>query len=527
MLYPLLYPKNKYYIYVMGYTYKNMIRLDKKNKKGYCPIVLRVTFQREYILISINEKIKVAEWNSKDEVPKRICAKRITIIDLLSEKRTKIEALINHHRLKNGEFPTISELKNLMKSDTPLKISNKGKSVFEFFDEFIVEYSKKKKLTNGTQKVYRPTKLRLLDFFEKYQRPAIWSTFDTLFYEDFTSFYIDKGYKENSIGRIIKTLKTFLKYISLNFNLVKPEQYAEFKVKKEPTSFIIINKEDLIIIKLQLGLLNSKKYKWFKKTKLELEEECSLMILLFLCLTGMSYVDFEKLTLNDIMDYDNIKDLNDESVLSIKYIRQKTNINNEVFITLTEDLIELLILVVLTRNAWFNNVNNIIEKVQKEIIDIEKYSYHQKYKFLWGKVKIAKTNTKKDIRQKSLIFLPYISNQHFNHLIKIAAAKIGIDDDVTINEKRNGKMIKINTTKSKLITSVTGRRTFITHSLKDGIPMEVLMGATGHKDIKTLLRYAKIDQNTVNKEFMATKKRILPTEKWEQKKLSDFDDSNF
>jgi hypothetical protein len=67
----------------MGYTYKNMIRLDKKNKKGYCPIVLRVTYQREYILISINEKIKVSEWNSKDEVPKRICTKRITIIDLL------------------------------------------------------------------------------------------------------------------------------------------------------------------------------------------------------------------------------------------------------------------------------------------------------------------------------------------------------------------------------------------------------------------------------------------------------------
>jgi len=512
----------------MGYTYKNMIRLDKKNKKGYCPIVLRVTYQREYILISINEKVKVSEWNSKDEVPKRVCTKRITIIDLLSEKRTKTEALINHYRLKHGEFPSISELKNQLKSENPLKISTKGKTIYEYFDEFIVDYSKKKNIKNGTQKVYKATKLRLIDFFETYHRPPIWSSFDTIFYDDFTKFYSDKGYKEGSIGRLIKTLKTFLKYIHINFQLIKTEQYIDFKVKKEQPSFEIITKEELVLIKLQLGLINSEKYKWFKRTKLELEEQCSLMVLLFLCLTGMSYVDFEKLTLNDIDDYDNMQDLNDDSILSITYIRQKTNINNKVFITLTEDLIELIILVVLTRNAWFNNINNITEKVQKEIINIENYTYHQKYKFLWDKIKIAKKNTKKDEedkKYKDLIFLPYLTNKQFNFIIKRALSKINIDNDVTFYEKRKGDMNKIDTTKSRLITSVTGRRTFITHSLKDGIPMEVLMKATGHKDIKTLLRYAKIDQNSVNNEFMASKKRILPTEKWLQKKQSDFDDS--
>ncbi|WP_280640578.1 tyrosine-type recombinase/integrase [Hymenobacter volaticus] len=43
-----------------------------------------------------------------------------------------------------------------------------------------------------------------------------------------------------------------------------------------------------------------------------------------------------------------------------------------------------------------------------------------------------------------------------------------------------------------LLSSHTRRRTFVTQSLERGMPIEVLQKFTTHKDLKTLMRYAKV-----------------------------------
>jgi integrase len=296
--------------------------------------------------------------------------------------------------------------------------------------------------------------------------------------------------------------------------LVKPEQYKEFKVIKEEPPFEILTKEELLVIKLQLGLVETEKYEWFKKIELTERQKLLLRILLFLCWTGMSYVDFLKLNYNDI---ENIDDLDEDSILSIIYNRQKTNINNKVFITLTEDIIELLI------QELYSQIPT-KSKLKKDAIVLKNDSYLNKYKTLWNLTLEIRRIFKGDKFWTPHLFFP-IGNQDFNKEIKFVLAIIGIDKIVSHYEKRHGLVSETKIEKFKLITSVTGRRTFITHSLKDGIPMEVLMKSTGHKDIKTLLRYAKIDQNVVNSEFITNKKRILPNEKWEMKKQSNYEDS--
>jgi len=45
-----------------------------------------------------------------------------------------------------------------------------------------------------------------------------------------------------------------------------------------------------------------------------------------------------------------------------------------------------------------------------------------------------------------------------------------------------------------LISSHTARRTFITQCLERGIPPEVVMGYTGHKDIRTMMIYVGITE---------------------------------
>ncbi len=490
-----------------------MIRVQKMNKNKECPVVIRVTYQRKYILIPTNEKIKKEHWNSKDEVPKKICPNREVIMLRIDEEMSKIRNIILQHRVKYADYPTIADLKNLLKKND-FRPQSKDKSIIQYFDDFITDYSKKKKIQKGTQKIYKATSLRLSEFFTQYERPAIWQTFDSIFYTDFVLYFTDKGYKESSIGRIIKTLKTFLGYIHTNYQLVKPEQYKEFKVIKEEPPFEILTKEELLVIKLQLGLVETEKYEWFKRIELAEREKLLLRILLFLCWTGMSYVDFLKLTYNDI---DNIEDLDDDSILSIIYNRQKTNINNKVFITLTEDIIELLI------QELYSQIPN-KSKIKTKGIVLKNESYINKYKTLWNLTIEIRNIFKGDEFWTPNLF-SQIGNQIFNKEIKFVLAKIGIDKIVSHYEKRHGLVSETKIEKFKLITSVTGRRTFITHSLKDGIPMEVLMKSTGHKDIKTLLRYAKIDQNVVNSEFITNKKRILPNEKWEMKKQSNYEDS--
>ena len=96
--------------------------------------------------------------------------------------------------------------------------------------------------------------------------------------------------------------------------------------------------------------------------------------------------------------------------------------------------------------------------------------------------------------------------------------KIGINEKIYIIEKRSRKSNKVEYKKCDVVSSVTGRRTFITHSLQDRISMDILMKSTGHTDIRSLLRYNKVDKDEVNKQFLDKKQRLSPTDKWIERK---------
>jgi integrase len=88
---------------------------------------------------------------------------------------------------------------------------------------------------------------------------------------------------------------------------------------------------------------------------------------------------------------------------------------------------------------------------------------------------------------------PKLPNQELNRLIKRVAALAGITDPVTIERFDGGKQIDDATIpKCEAITSHTGRRTFCTLSLLRGVPAEVVMKISGHKDYRTFRRYVEI-----------------------------------
>lgn len=98
----------------------------------------------------------------------------------------------------------------------------------------------------------------------------------------------------------------------------------------------------------------------------------------------------------------------------------------------------------------------------------------------------------KDIEFPKNLALPVISQQNFNDDIKIIAALLEFDERINevyfIGSKRHEKSYY----KHEIISSHAGRRTFVTNGISMGIPTDVIMKWTGHKDQRAMRPYIKI-----------------------------------
>lgn len=97
--------------------------------------------------------------------------------------------------------------------------------------------------------------------------------------------------------------------------------------------------------------------------------------------------------------------------------------------------------------------------------------------------------------------LPVISNVKMNSFIKEVCKIAGLDTTIQTNYMRGSKMVKSVNPKYELISTHVGRHTFIVHSLRLGIPTEVVMKWTGHSDYDSMRPYIEI-VDEIKKESM-------------------------
>lgn len=96
-----------------------------------------------------------------------------------------------------------------------------------------------------------------------------------------------------------------------------------------------------------------------------------------------------------------------------------------------------------------------------------------------------------------------IANQKLNEYIKEVARLAGVDASTKKLEFRGGKRKAIYYPKWQVIGCHTGRRTFVTQNLNDGINQFTIMRATGHTDMKSFVRYVDYSKQNVINEFAA------------------------
>jgi integrase len=89
-----------------------------------------------------------------------------------------------------------------------------------------------------------------------------------------------------------------------------------------------------------------------------------------------------------------------------------------------------------------------------------------------------------------------ITNQKMNEYLKELCRLSGIDEAFETDEFRGKLKISKTVPKWQLIGTHTARRTFATNLLIQGVPAEIVMQYTGHKDYKSFQKYVNVPKNS-------------------------------
>jgi integrase len=96
------------------------------------------------------------------------------------------------------------------------------------------------------------------------------------------------------------------------------------------------------------------------------------------------------------------------------------------------------------------------------------------------------------ILQKYDFKLPVLTGQYFNRELKEILKDNKLFEEIVTHKRIvNNKIKSVKVKKRTLISSHTCRRTFITLSISENVPLNAIMAATGHRRITTLQRYIK------------------------------------
>jgi site-specific recombinase XerD len=96
--------------------------------------------------------------------------------------------------------------------------------------------------------------------------------------------------------------------------------------------------------------------------------------------------------------------------------------------------------------------------------------------------------------------MPQVSEQSLNENIKKACAIAKIDQEIYTDRWAGNKKVRITGKKYEFLSTHTGRRSFITIALSQGMPVEIVMELTGISEYQTIRHYkAKFEDSSIEK----------------------------
>lgn len=239
-------------------------------------------------------KVHPKKWDSKKQKVKEGFPNYVEINSRISEQIDIAEKILQRFEEKNKRLPSLKEFRELFLNE----VENTQLETLDFFNFFksFIEQSKTKiseqtgrPISNGTIKIYNNCYNHLTNFARTKKKKIDFDTINLDFYNDFKDYLNhDKQFTTNTIGRIIKVIKTVLNDATergVNKNLSFKSK--RFKVISEQTDSIYLTDDELTDL-YNLDLTNNKKLERVRD------------LFLIGCYTGLRFSDFSKLTLKNI-----------------------------------------------------------------------------------------------------------------------------------------------------------------------------------------------------------------------------------
>lgn len=231
------------------FTFKESKSTLETNKSKPFLIYMFFTYGKNRFKYSTGYKCSYNDWDFKKQ---RIKNKN-TIInkDEANTVLNDLTAFINKlYPELSKEF--VNTPKDLLKYHLDVftkKIAPKGSSnndmtFFNIIDKYIDE--KEQQISIITIRSYKQTKKRLEEYEKSHRIKLSFESIDISFYNKFKKFLEKENYSLNTIGKHIKTLKTFLNY-ALNEGYTTNQKFKnkDFKVIKEITTEIYLTDKEI------------------------------------------------------------------------------------------------------------------------------------------------------------------------------------------------------------------------------------------------------------------------------------------
>jgi site-specific recombinase XerD len=217
--------------------------LEKENRKGERPILLHYFFNNEKLKFSTRLKTKDKDWNVKNQKVKKNGENEAVINFKLDEFKRVIQ---------KAELDTTLDPSKLTKEFVKIRLEEsigikvQSGTLVEAFEEYIKSSSLSK--TEGSIKTYKTTMVRLKEFERKTKKALEFENINLEFERKFCDFLIkDCELANNTVGRYIKTIKSFMKF-AIDRGYTDNFKYKAFKIIRQEADNIYLTEEELMRI---------------------------------------------------------------------------------------------------------------------------------------------------------------------------------------------------------------------------------------------------------------------------------------
>lgn len=250
--------------------------LDKNKQPKTEPVAIQVYYYHEGVEVELATGLSV--------LPSQFIGARVAdhprakhYNKVLSELEASLYNVhVDHRNKSKEEHETI--VRTLIKGEAPQK-----KTVVQWIEQFIEGAAVKP----STKQVYRASLNHLINYAAKERINLTWDSFDLEFYSGFTGYLYSIGHSDNTVGKTIKTVKTFIA------QAFEHDLHTNLSFKKKGFRAIQVETDEIYLNEQEIKQINEVK-------GLEPYLEQSKKRFVFYCYVGLRFGDANGINPNNI-----------------------------------------------------------------------------------------------------------------------------------------------------------------------------------------------------------------------------------